>query len=229
MQSAEDIIRGGLKPRRWARIQSVLEQRLGAVRVVLEDLHHPHNMSAVLRSCDAFGVQYVHAVEEPENFTVSRRITLGTQKWLTLRRHDTIAGCAEELRGAGFRLFAAVLNPQAVPLDRIPVDTPVALVFGNERAGVSSSALDLCDGSYTIPMLGFAQSLNISVAAAISLYSLTARVRQHRPDRGLLTAEEKARVIESWLPRSARWGQRAARALGEELRSSTQSGETPYR
>ncbi|GAB4277626.1 MAG: tRNA (guanosine(18)-2'-O)-methyltransferase TrmH [Deferrisomatales bacterium] len=214
METAYEIIQRALRPRRRAKLLSVLDRRLGAVRVVVENLHHPHNMSAVLRSCEALGVQHVHAVESREAFCVSRGVTLGAHKWLTLHRHDTFAACARELQGRGFRLYAALLAPDAVALEEIPVDEPTALVFGNEKEGVSSEARALCDGAYTIPMEGFVQSFNISVAAAISLYSFTRRVRTQRPDGGLLTEAEKEQILEGWLPKSLRCGRRVARAVG---------------
>jgi tRNA (guanosine-2'-O-)-methyltransferase len=213
MQTPEKVIRGGLRPERWAKLQRALDQRLGAVRVVVENLGNPHNTSAVLRTCEALGIQHVHAVEAAGSFTISRRITIGAHKWITLHRHGTIDECARELRVDGFRLYAAVLDPKSVPLEQIPVDEPVALIFGNERSGVTPEVRDQCDGSYTIPMAGFVQSFNISVAAAISLYSLTARIRRLRPDQGLLSPEEKSQILESWLPKSVRWGRKAVRAL----------------
>jgi tRNA (guanosine-2'-O-)-methyltransferase len=213
MERAEQVLRAAVRPERWAKIEGVLNRRLGAVRVVVENLHHPHNTSAVLRTCEALGIQHVHAVETAEDFTFSRRITLGAHKWLSLHRHDTFAECAAELKALGFRLYAAMLHPAALPLEEVPVDEPLALVLGNEKQGVSPGARTLCDGAYIIPMAGFAQSLNISVAAAVSLYSVTRRVRELRPDGGLLDAEERARLREAWLPKSVACGSRVVRAL----------------
>ncbi|NTU60062.1 MAG: RNA methyltransferase [Deltaproteobacteria bacterium] len=216
MPTPEEIMRGALRAERWARIQAVLEQRLGAVRVVLENVHHPHNLAAVLRTCEALGVQHVHAVETVADFRFSRRVTLGTHKWLSLSRHDTFAGCAEELHGLGFRLYAAMPDPGAVRLEEVPVDAPVALVLGNEKTGLSAEAVALCDGRYTIPMAGFAQSLNISVAAAVSLYDVTLRARKGRPDGGLLTPEEREALLATWLPKSVRCGRKILRVAGGE-------------
>ncbi|MDW7711364.1 MAG: RNA methyltransferase [Deferrisomatales bacterium] len=213
MERAKRILRAAVRPERWAKIEGVLHRRLGAVRVVVENLHHPHNTSAVLRTCEALGVQHVHAVETEEDFAFSRRITLGAHKWLSLHRHESFAECAAELRSLGFHLYAAMLDPAALPLEEVPVQEPVALVLGNEKRGVSPGARALCDGAYTIPMAGFAQSLNISVAAAVSLYSITRRVRDLRPDGGLLAPEERARLLESWLPKSVACGSRVLRAV----------------
>ncbi len=189
-------------------MQAVLDKRLGAVRVVVEHLRHAHNLSAVLRTCEALGVQHVHVVDAAEHCTWSRRITQGAHKWLTVHRHDRFEACAAALRDRGFRMYAAMLDPGAVPLGEIPVDRPVAVVFGNEKAGVSPETRALCDGAYIIPMTGFVQSFNISVAAAISLYDLTRRARAERPDSGLLSAAERGEVLFSWLPKSLRCGRR---------------------
>ncbi len=208
MDSTRDVIRNALRPQRWDRMQAVLDRRLGAVRVVVEHLRHAHNLSAVLRTCEALGVQHVHVVDSAEHCTWSRRITQGAHKWLTVHRHERFDTCAAALRGRGFRLYAAMLDPGAVPLGEIPVDRPVAVVFGNEKAGVSQEARGLCDGAYIIPMAGFVQSFNISVAAAISLYDLTRRARAERPDNGLLSEAERTEVLAAWLPKSLRCGRR---------------------
>ncbi|HSH69447.1 MAG TPA: RNA methyltransferase [Deferrisomatales bacterium] len=211
MDPSYEFLREALRPERWQRLQQVLDSRLGAVRVVVENVHDPHNLSAVLRSAEALGVQHVHVVEAASGFGISRRITRGAHKWLTVHRHQEFGECAGELRDAGFRLYAAMLQPGAVPLDAVPVGDPVALVLGNEHAGVSAEAVEGCDGCYTIPMTGFVQSFNISVAAAVSLYSVTTRARALRADGGRLSEPERQAVLESWLPKSLRCGRRVVR------------------
>lgn len=224
MPTSDEILRGALRPQRWARIQSVLAQRLASVRLVLENVHHPHNVSAVLRSCEAFGVQHVHAVETSTNFRFSRRITMGTHKWLTLSRHDCFDDCATQLRAEGFKLYAAVPDLGAVPLEQLPVDEPVALVLGNEKAGLTPCARALCDGCYTIPMAGFAQSLNISVAASVSLYDVTRRARAARRDGGLLTSVERSELLATWLPKTVPCGKKVMRASAGADRAAKEAG-----
>jgi tRNA (guanosine-2'-O-)-methyltransferase len=212
MDPSHRFLQEALRPERWRRMQQVLDSRLGAVRVVAENVHDPHNLSAVLRSAEALGVQHVHVVEAASGFGISRRITRGAHKWLTVHRHQEFRECADELRDAGFRLYAAMLQPGAVPLEEVPVTDPVALVLGNEHQGVSAEAAARCDGCYTIPMAGFVQSFNISVAAAVSLYSVTTRVRALREDGGRLGTEERRAVLDTWLPKSLRCGHRVVRA-----------------
>lgn len=226
METLTQILAGMMTPRRLERMEQVLDRRLGAVRLVVEDLRHPHNMSAVLRSCEAMGVQHVHAVESEEDFTFSRSITKGSHKWLTLHRHETFEECAAELRREGFALYAAMLRPDAMTLEEVPLDRPVALVLGNELKGVRAETLALCDGCYMLPMEGFVQSYNVSVAAALSLHILTARVRRELPDGGGLPPEEKAALLEHWLPRSSPHMKRIVRALTRS-RERTPPPETP--
>jgi tRNA (guanosine-2'-O-)-methyltransferase len=197
------------------RMLSVLEHRMGSLRVVVENLHNPHNMSAVLRSCEAMGVQHVHAVESVEKFSVSRGITKGSHKWLTLHKHRTFSDCASELAAEGFSLYAAMLQKDAVALAELPIDRNVALVFGNEHAGVSPEALALCDGAYFIPMHGFVQSYNVSVATSISIYDVSSRMRTGREDKGALTGEQKALILESWLPKVAPYTRKIANIFNQ--------------
>jgi len=210
MDRIQQLIRGALRPQRWQRMEQVLAARLGHVRLVVENVHDPHNLSAVLRSAEALGVQHVHVVEAATGFSLSRRISRGAHKWLTVHRYRDFGECADELRDAGFRLYAAMLRPDAVPLETLPVIDPLALVLGNEHDGVSAAAVAACDGCFTIPMAGFVQSLNISVAAAVSLYSVTTRVRALREDGGRLDIAERQAVLENWLPKSLRCGRRLA-------------------
>jgi tRNA (guanosine-2'-O-)-methyltransferase len=208
-----EVLAGCVQPRRMERLLKVLEGRLASVRVVVENIHHPHNMSAVLRSCEALGVQTVHVVESVEKFKIARGITKGSHKWLTLRYHRSFTECADELHGEGFRLYAAMLADDAVSLEEVPVQTPVALVFGNEHAGVSEEAQAHCDGSYMIPMHGFVQSYNVSVAVAMSLYDVTSRARSQREDGGALTAEQQTQLLQTWLPKSTPHGRKITEIL----------------
>ena len=156
--------------RRPARMRIVAGRRLAGLAVVLDGVHDPHNISAVLRSCDAFGVQRIHLIGDPKTLLPNREITRGCEKWLTLRFHSDAAACAEVLRAEGFSLWAAVPDRAARPLGEMDCSGKVALLFGNEKDGVSDALAAAADGAYFIPMAGFSQSLNVSVAAGVSLY-----------------------------------------------------------
>lgn len=213
MENLADILGEMVLPRRMERILSVLDSRLANVRVVALNLHNPHNMAAVVRSSEAFGVQHLHVVEEFSPYKFSRRVTKGCQKWLSLHRHDNFAQCAGELRNMGYSLYAATLGEGAVPVAKVPVDKPVALIFGNESKGVSEEALSLCDGSFIIPMSGFSQSLNVSVAAAVSLYDVATRMKEAHPDTAYLPPEEKTALLAEWLPKSAPFAKRITKVF----------------
>ncbi|MGD8858732.1 MAG: RNA methyltransferase [Myxococcales bacterium] len=161
-----------LLPERLARIDAVLEGRMRSVVPVLEGVEDPHNVAAVLRSAEAFGTQEVHLVARDKDFLASQKITQGGDRWLDLVRHASPRACVDSLRARGYRVYVATMDGDTSPeqLARVP---KVAIVFGNERDGVTGSTRALADGRYTIPMRGFAQSLNVSVAAALTLYTAT--------------------------------------------------------
>lgn len=179
-----DFLATHVTARRRRRMEEVLAQRTRWIAVVLEDLYQAHNASAVLRSCECFGVQDVHIVEDRHEFAVSRTVALGAAQWLDLTRHRsaegrTIATCCRDLRQRGYRLLAATPHPGAVEdvaeLDVRP--SPVAVLFGTELTGLSAAALALADGGVRIPIYGFTESFNISVSAALVLSELTRKVR----------------------------------------------------
>jgi len=161
-----------LTDQRRARIDEVLSRRTRAVVPVLDGLYDPHNVAAVLRSADSFGAQEVHIIEGEEPLMASHRVTQGADRWLDIVRHRDPRACVQALKARGYAVYAAMMDGQTTPEEL--ADMPrVALVFGSEHSGVSNAVLELCDGRYTIPMRGFSQSLNVSVAAALTLYSAT--------------------------------------------------------
>ena len=185
--------------RRPARIRLVAARRLAGLRVVLDGVHDPHNISAVLRSCDAFGVQHVHLLGKPESLPVNRLITRGCDKWLTFHHHASAAACAEALHAEDFSLWAAMPDRKAAALREIDFGRKVALLFGAERAGLSRDLLAHCDGRYVIPMAGFSESLNISVAAAVSLYAGAHARRAALGAATDLLPDETNALAEQWL------------------------------
>jgi tRNA (guanosine-2'-O-)-methyltransferase len=157
-------------------MRKVLEQRQPDFTIVIENVWDPHNVSAILRTADAVGVMTVHLVYTIEPFPDlvkrGKQSSASAKKWLDLRMHDSIKSCYEELRKEGFRIYASHLTRESVPLYEIPSCSPVALVLGNENRGVSDEACTLADAVYSIPMTGMVQSLNVSVAAAVSMYEV---------------------------------------------------------
>ena len=156
-------------PARLARMNAVIARRTRSLVPVLEDLLDPHNGAAILRSADAFGCHEVHVVEETNPFTVSHRVTRGTHRWLELVRHPTSIACVTHLAERGYRVFIAAMDGAMGPEELAGVDK-AAIVFGNEHRGVSDAVRAAAHGTYAIPMEGFVESLNVSVASAITLY-----------------------------------------------------------
>lgn len=154
---------------RLARMNAVVAQRTRSLVPVLEDLADPHNGAAVLRSADAFGCHEVHVIEDRHRFAVSHRVTRGTHRWLDLVRHRSTEACLEHLNARGYQVFVAAMDGTLTPEDlaRVP---KAAIVFGNEHRGVSDVVRRAAAGTYAIPMVGFVESLNVSVASAITLY-----------------------------------------------------------
>jgi tRNA (guanosine-2'-O-)-methyltransferase len=169
-----------LKPRRWPRterrqerIRFVLARRQPDLTVVLENVHDPHNVSAILRSCDGVGVLQAHAVyssEEPPPGAFARQTSASAAKWVAVERHASIAACFECLRADGFTILVTSIGHGSRSLFAWDLTRPIALVLGNEMRGVSAEARDLADGAIEIPMAGMVQSLNVSVACAVCLY-----------------------------------------------------------
>lgn len=161
-----------LTEQRLERIEQVIAARSDAVVAVLDGLIDPHNVSAVLRSADAFGVRRVHLIDSNAPFLVSPRVSKGTDRWLQVTTHRSTLACVEALRARGHRIFVAAPAAEgSVSPEDLAREPRPAIVFGNEHAGVSPELQALADGTYTIPMRGFVQSLNVSVAAAITLFA----------------------------------------------------------
>jgi tRNA (guanosine-2'-O-)-methyltransferase len=213
---------------RAQRIAAAAAQRLKWVRCAAEHLYHRHNVSAVLRTCDAVGVHDVHLVGPPP-FTPSRGPSRGVYHWLRMHEHATSAEAIARIKADGYALWIADFADPPVPPAQVPVDRPICLWFGAELVGVSEEARAAADGVVTLPMHGFAQSLNISVAAAVSLYSVAERARALHGDDALLDAEDREAILASWYQRDdadldlATARQQAMMALGEALLAQERS------
>ncbi|TVR74374.1 MAG: RNA methyltransferase [Sphaerobacteraceae bacterium] len=187
-------------------MKTVLRQRQPDLTVVLENVHDRHNISAVLRSCDAVGVSRVHLVytfeAEPK---LSKDVSASALKWLEIERHDSIPECYARLREDGFQILATALREDCHDLHALDLVRPTAVVFGNEMRGCSDLAVDEADGSLLIPMMGMVQSLNISVACAVTLYEA---LRQRRAtgsyDEPKLPESVRRERLSFWLERDRR-------------------------
>lgn len=161
----------GVTRRRAERLRWVIEHRQFDLHVVLEDVHDPHNVSAVLRTCDAVGVGGVHLVYQADAFPrLGRSSSASAYKWMDIVREADIESCYRQLRQDGLRILATNITESAVGLYDCDLAGRIALVFGNEHSGLSTAACGGADGNVLIPMFGVIQSLNISVACAVTLY-----------------------------------------------------------
>lgn len=157
--------------RRIERLRHVLERRQDDLTVVLENVHDPHNLSAVLRTCDAVGVGTVHLLYTREEFPApGHSSSAGVAKWIDFVRHESVNEAVDVLKESGFRILATTLGEQSTGLFEVNLVQPVAIVFGNEHRGVSDEMIAACDERLRIPMVGFVESLNISVACAVTMY-----------------------------------------------------------
>lgn len=190
-----------MTPERLEKIKAVLDKRTDYCVPVLDNVYDPYNFAAVLRTCEAFGLQEIHIITTSEKFELERKISKGCERWLDLKFWHEHKACFDYLRSEG-RLIVATALPKdgepAVPLPDLPLDKPIALIFGNEHRGVGEESLAECDLKAFLPMYGFVESLNISAAFAASLGALLPRLRKEQPSCALSEAK-KAEILARWL------------------------------
>ncbi len=194
-------------PRRLARMEEVLGQRTRHLTLVLEDIYQSHNASAVIRSCDCFGVQDVHIIENRNEYTVNPDVALGASKWLSLKKFNekefNTIDCLDKLKKEGYQLIATTPHKDEFLLEELPVQQKTALLFGTEMQGLTPEAISMADGFTKIPMVGFTESFNISVSVAICLYNLTPKIRQEVKN-WQLNEDEQLDVMLEWLMQSVK-------------------------
>ena len=180
---------------------TIIEDRTRHLTVVLENIYQPHNASAVLRSCDLFGVQDVHIIENTNEYTLSDQVAMGSSKWLTLKKYneekENTLACFDALRKEGYKIIATTPHTEDVMIADLPIDQKTALVFGTELTGLSEVAMQNADGFVKIPMYGFTESFNISVSAALSLYQVTDNMRKSEVN-WQLSDDEKIDIQIAW-------------------------------
>lgn len=198
-------------PQRLERMADVLSQRLCSLTVVLENLFDSHNTSAVIRSAEGLGLFETHVVESLHRFRKAKKITHGADRWLEVRRHSDLTSCLQVLRAQNFTLACADVGPGCVPLEEVPVEEPLAVVLGSEKAGLSRAARRAADVRFTVPMLGFTESFNVSVSAAVALYSLQRRRRSLLGELGDLPIDRAIETGQSWIESTRERRTRAGR------------------
>jgi tRNA (guanosine-2'-O-)-methyltransferase len=189
---------------RCCKLKEILAQRTRYITVLLEDIYQPQNASAILRTCDCFGIQDVHIIETFNLYRVNPMVVKGADKWLTLRRYNGYIDAVRNLRTNGYRIVATSLREGSKPLHELNLhEGKCVLVFGNEHRGVSEELLNEADEHVKIPMCGFTQSLNISVSAGIVLNHLTNELKQSGIDVAL-SEEEQNVLMAQWLQQTVK-------------------------
>lgn len=191
--------------RRYRRIQDVLARRQPDLTLLAEDVHKPHNLSAMLRTADAVGIGTVHAVRPTGGVPTYNATSGSAEKWVALRVHDGLDAALDDVRGQGMQVLAAHFSVDAVRYDAVDYTRPTCVVFGNERDGVTRACAEAADAHVLIPMLGMVSSLNVSVATAVILFEAQRqRLRAGFYDAPRLSAGERNELAVRWLyPRQA--------------------------
>ena len=205
-----------LSPTRLARLQYVLKSRLACITLVLDNLLDPHNMAAIVRTVEAMGCQDLHVIEENHTFDLSRNVTKHSHKWITIHRYPDAQSCIRHLRESHFQIYSAMLEPAAVSLYDVPVMAapPPPFGVGNEQPGIRKSPPRLTAGTFFIPMQGFTESFNVSVAAALVLSHATRERRRNLPEgAGSLTQDRLNVIYDNWLRKSVKNSGRLLRSV----------------
>lgn len=183
------------------KFEEKIEYRSRHLTIVLEDIYQPHNASAVLRSCDCFGIQDVHIIENLNKYEVNPDVALGSAKWLSLIKYNKKTGntssCLSSLKNQGYKIVATSPHKDDFTPESLPLDKKTALVFGTELNGLTDNAKEMADEYVRIPMYGFTESLNISVSAALLLFTLSERLRKSAI-KWQLSDEEKTGIMLQW-------------------------------
>lgn len=209
-----------LTPERRAAIDRVLDQRSRYITVVLEDIFQPQNASAVLRSADCFGVQQVHIVENRYDYRINPDVVMGATQWIEVQRHNAAPyntqAAIDLLRGQGYRIVATSPHQSDTTPDSFDLAPgPIALFFGTERKGLTDTVLQQADEFVRIPMLGFTESLNISVSAAILLQRLAQRLRQSALP-WQLAPDDRQRIKLQWLRQNVKLADKLERQFWKQ-------------
>ena len=166
-----------LTDRRKNLFDEVISKRTRHFTVATEDVYQLHNTSAVMRSCDVFGIQDLHVIEEKVTKKIDREIAMGAQKWVNINRHNSTKECIDNLKENGYQIIATTPHNNSTELKDFDISKKSAFFFGKEKEGLSDIVLEAADGYLKIPMYGFTESLNISVSAAIILQTLITKVK----------------------------------------------------
>jgi tRNA (guanosine-2'-O-)-methyltransferase len=200
-----EYLSGFATENRLKRFEDVLQHRTRHLTVVLEDIYQPHNAAAVLRSCDCFGIQDVHVIENQNKFEANPDVELGSAKWITMHKHNqkenNTADCIASLKKNGYRIVVTSPHKNDCTIQELDITQKTALFFGTEMRGATPVAFEQADAFVKIPMVGFTESLNISVSAAVTLYTLSTRLKASSVN-WRLSQQEELDIRLQWLKNS---------------------------
>ena len=207
-----------LTEERKAVLQRTVASRTHYMRILTENMFHPQNASAIMRHCEAIGIQQIHTVEDRCKFDPSVNIVRGTQKWVDVEHHETTREALAALKSEGYRIVATTPHRCSATPETFDVTKgKFALVFGTEHAGISDEVIEAADDFLMIPMCGMVESLNVSASAAILIYMLSERIRQS-VDGWQLSDDEQLKLL-------TRWTMSSVRDFEGILRKAEQSGK----
>lgn len=203
-QQRIDCLEEFMTENRYQTLIDAVNQRTKYITICAESTFHPQNASALMRTCEAFGLQSMHAIEALCPYQPNVRIVRGTDKWLDLNKYETTSEAVAELKAEGYRIVATTPHSGDTTPESFDVTAgKFALVFGTEHAGVSQEIIDIADDFIRIPMYGLVESLNVSACASILVYMLSSRVRESGVD-WTLDEHEKKRILFDWMCESVK-------------------------
>ena len=196
-----EYLEGFITENRKEGFKKVLANRTKHFTIAMEDVYQLHNTSAVMRSCEVFGVQELNVIEQRFGKRIDKEIAMGAQKWVDVNRFATIQNCIDDLKEKGYQIIATTPHNDSCLLQDFDISKPSAIFFGTEKLGLSEEVMQQADGFLKIPMVGFTESLNISVSAAIVIQDITARLRRSNL-KWKLTEEEILKKRLDWTRKS---------------------------
>ena len=210
----KDVLEQLVSPRRIARIDSVLAARVVSVTAVFEDLYDPHNVAAGMRTCDAFGLADVHVITDQHQYGLHGDVAASADRWLSVHRYGSAADCIARLKEQGFAIWVSDLSADR-ELSELPVEGNIALVVGGEKDGVTAAMQEAADARYILPMRGMVQSLNVSVALAVSLQTIMPTRRGQLGGQGDMPRARQWSLRQRWLEHGIRHAKKVRQAYSD--------------
>ena len=191
-----------ITPEKIEKFEQIASERTRHVTVAVENLYQEHNASAVMRSCDCFGIQDLHIIESDNKFNVNKDIALGAGQWVNHYHYTDklfpTTTCVQTLKDKGYKIASTTPHTNAYTINDVPIEEPIAFLFGTEQTGLSEKALDLSDYYVKIPMVGFTESFNISVSAALTINTIRTRLESQNNLKWKLSEEEQTALKIEW-------------------------------